>query len=107
VHPASLRFGGIPLLEMLYGFKQASSQPVYIHLDHATDESDVRMVLEWGKADSIMVDGSAMPLSDNIGWTAAMASLAHRSGVVVEAELGRLAGEEVTTAQACAYANRQ
>jgi hypothetical protein len=44
--------------------------------------------------DSVMVDGSAFPLEENINWTARMASYAHQRGVVVEAELGRLAGEE-------------
>jgi fructose/tagatose bisphosphate aldolase len=45
--------------------------------------------------DSVMVDGSALPLEGNIRWTKRMARLAHDEGVYVEAELGRLAGEEV------------
>ena len=42
-----------------------------------------------------MVDGSALSLEDNIRWTRKMVKIAHEAGVVVEAELGRLAGEEV------------
>jgi fructose/tagatose bisphosphate aldolase len=42
-----------------------------------------------------MVDGSALSLEDNITWTRKMVKIAHEAGVAVEAELGRLAGEEV------------
>jgi fructose-bisphosphate aldolase, class II len=74
---------------------------VAIHLDHITDEKHLLMALEMKTSDgrplldSVMVDGSEHPLEENIRWTAKMASYAHRRGVVVEAELGRLAGEEV------------
>jgi len=96
VHPASLKFGGSPLLRMLAAFKASATVPVFIHLDHATedDEGLILMALEHG-VDSIMVDGSAMPFEDNMRWTAKMAALAHdKFGCVVEAELGRLVGEE-------------
>lgn len=44
--------------------------------------------------DSVMCDGSALPYEENVAWTAKMTRLAHSKGVPVEAELGRLAGEE-------------
>lgn len=44
--------------------------------------------------DSVMCDGSAKPYEENVSWTAQMTRLAHSKGVPVEAELGRLAGEE-------------
>ena len=93
VHPASLDFGGVPLLRMLSAFKATSSAPVFVHLDHASEEKHVRMALENG-VDSVMVDGSALPLEENLEWTRAMAALAHSYGCLVEAELGRLVGEE-------------
>jgi len=93
VHPASLDFGGVPLLHMLSAFKATSSAPVFVHLDHASEERHVRMALEHG-VDSVMVDGSALPLEENLQWTKAMAALAHSYGCLVEAELGRLVGEE-------------
>lgn len=40
------------------------------------------------------IDGSAMDYDANVRWTALMASKAHGAGAAVEAELGRLAGEE-------------
>ena len=41
-----------------------------------------------------MCDGSALPYEENVAWTANMTNLAHSKGLPVEAELGRLAGEE-------------
>ena len=41
-----------------------------------------------------MVDGSTMDIEDNIRWTKRMVQLAHQVGVAVEAELGKLSGEE-------------
>lgn len=40
------------------------------------------------------IDGSAMDYDENVLWTALMAAKAHEAGAAVEAELGRLAGEE-------------
>jgi fructose/tagatose bisphosphate aldolase len=44
--------------------------------------------------DSIMVDGSHLPLGKNILYTRSISSLAHSKGMLVEAELGRLSGTE-------------
>ena len=52
-------------------------------------------VLQSGcQVDSVMVDGSALPYEENLRWTAAMATHAHAVGAAVEAELGKLSGEE-------------
>lgn len=93
VHPASLHFGGAALLHMLYSLKQSASVPVYLHLDHATDANDVMLALNNG-VDSVMIDGSHMSLEDNMKWTASLAKVAHGYGCLVEAELGRLVGQE-------------
>ena len=93
VHPSSLDFGGTALLHMLYSFKRSAKVPVYLHLDHASEEEHVLLALNNG-VDSVMVDGSALPIEENIAWTKKMAVLAHAFGCVVEAELGRLTGEE-------------
>lgn len=76
VHPASLGFGGIELLRMLTSLRDASDVPVSVHLDHASDERFVHIALHAG-ADSIMIDGSSMPLERNMQWTAKLTSLAH------------------------------
>eukprot|EP01038_Epipyxis_sp_PR26KG_P004643 gene4643-6525_t len=99
VHPASLHFGGKAFLAMLLELKKNSSIPVFIHLDHIEHENDVKIGLEYG-VDSIMIDGSAKPFEENLKWTKEMASLIHHgksstnTKIIVEAELGRLGGEE-------------
>ena len=93
VHPASLHFGGAALLHMLYSLKQRALVPVYLHLDHATEANDIMLALNNG-VDSVMIDGSHLSLEDNMKWTASLAKVAHGYGCVVEAELGRLVGQE-------------
>ncbi|GAV66869.1 F_bP_aldolase domain-containing protein [Cephalotus follicularis] len=44
--------------------------------------------------DSVMVDGSHLPFSDNILYTKYISLMAHRKNLLVEAELGRLSGTE-------------
>lgn len=44
--------------------------------------------------DSVMADGSHLPLDENISYTKFISSLAHEKGILVEAELGRLSGTE-------------
>lgn len=76
---------------------------VRLHLDHipVIDEdglrveymSEVREALELGY-DSVMVDGSRLPLQENIAATAEVAAAAHAAGVPVEAELGAVLGHE-------------
>lgn len=80
-------------MTMLCSFRKYATVPVGVHLDHSTREEDVCLALDCG-VDSIMVDGSHLPLHENIAFTKRMVQLAHARGVVVEAELGRLAGEE-------------
>lgn len=47
-----------------------------------------------------MIDGSAQGFEDNLRWTQRLAQRIHTEGLLVEAELGRLAGEEVPRATA-------
>ena len=70
-----------------------TAAPLLVQLDHADDEESIRAALGAG-VDGVMADGSGYPLEENMVWTARMAALAHASGATVEAELGRLAGEE-------------
>ncbi|CAM9427485.1 unnamed protein product [Chrysoparadoxa australica] len=94
VHPVVLEYGGVPLLKYMRAAAREASVPIAVALDHAVDEDAIWLALESGCLDSVMVDGSAMDYERNIEWTAAIAELAHEKGVAVEAELGRLAGEE-------------
>ena len=89
-----MRFGGTALIaackEVAAG---CTAAPLLVQLDHADDEDSIRAALGAG-VDGVMADGSGYPLDENMVWTARMAALAHASGATVEAELGRLAGEE-------------
>uniref|UniRef100_A0A0D9WP15 Uncharacterized protein n=1 Tax=Leersia perrieri TaxID=77586 RepID=A0A0D9WP15_9ORYZ len=67
--------------------------PITVHYDHGTSKSDLLQALEMG-FDSVMVDGSHLPLGKNILYTKSISSLAHSKGMLVEAELGRLSGTE-------------
>jgi tagatose 1,6-diphosphate aldolase GatY/KbaY len=97
VHPSSFKFGGKPFLDLLCSFRKNAAVPVFVHIDHAEvkDERAVLDMLDYiNDINSVMIDGSALDLEENIKWTAKMASYAHEAGAIVEAELGRLTGEE-------------
>jgi len=65
--------------------------PVCLHLDHAIDLKQVEAALDLGFS-SVMIDGSTLPLADNICLTRQVVDAAHARGVSVEAELGHVGG---------------
>lgn len=65
------------------------SIPICLHLDHATDFAELRRAAEAGFS-SVMYDGSALPLEENIRNTAEAVRFAHGMGLTVEAELGHV-----------------
>lgn len=67
--------------------------PVALHLDHGRDIASVKAAMEGGYT-SVMIDGSSLPLAQNIELTREVVKLAHAQGVSVEGELGVLAGVE-------------
>jgi fructose-bisphosphate aldolase class II len=67
--------------------------PVAIHLDHGSSFEQCARAIQAGFT-SVMIDASAMPLEDNIALTKKVVELAHINGVSVEAELGRVGGQE-------------
>lgn len=72
---------------MMRHLAETASVPVVIHLDHGYTLDDCRAALDLGFT-SVMVDGSKLPLQQNIDLTAAVAELAHRSGASCEGEIG-------------------
>lgn len=66
---------------------------VVLHLDHGEDFEICRQCIDDGFT-SVMIDGSKHPFEDNIALTKQVVDYAHSKGVVVEAELGKLAGIE-------------
>lgn len=70
-----------------------TSVPVAIHLDHGSSfESCMRAI--YAGFTSVMIDGSHYPLEENIALTKRVVDVAHSIGVSVEAELGRIGGQE-------------
>ncbi|MBM7713718.1 fructose-bisphosphate aldolase class II [Bacillus thermophilus] len=67
--------------------------PVAIHLDHGSNFEKCAAAIHAGFT-SVMIDGSHLPLEENIALTKKVVELAHIHGVSVEAELGRIGGQE-------------
>ncbi len=72
---------------------QDCTVPVVLHLDHGVDPDFVISAIDMGYP-SVMFDGSALSLEENIRTTKKIVEYAHHKGVSVEGEIGGLAGEE-------------
>ncbi|MCA4134064.1 class II fructose-bisphosphate aldolase [Arthrobacter sp. M4] len=87
---------GLRLIAALRALAHDASVPVCVQLDHASDLAVIVDSVAVG-ADAVLVDGSSLPFEDNIALVrAARATLDAKGfpGVVFEAELGGLAGDE-------------
>ena len=67
--------------------------PICVHLDHGDTFELCKSCIDGGFT-SVMIDGSHLPFDENIALTKRVVEYAHDKGVVVEGELGRLAGIE-------------
>ncbi|MBR2531868.1 MAG: class II fructose-1,6-bisphosphate aldolase [Lachnospiraceae bacterium] len=67
--------------------------PIALHLDHGPDFETCKSCVDGGFT-SVMIDASSKPFEENIAITKQVVEYAHAHGVVVEAELGTLAGIE-------------
>ena len=67
--------------------------PIVLHLDHGPDFETCNSCIDGGFT-SVMIDASSKPFAENIEITKKVVEYAHDHGVVVEAELGTLAGIE-------------
>ena len=67
--------------------------PIVLHLDHGPDFETCKACIDGGFT-SVMIDGSHLPYEENVALTKKVVDYAHDHGVVVEGELGRLAGIE-------------
>ena len=86
---------GLDVLHAIVGcMKKRYSVPVYLHLDHCDDITLCLQAVDVG-FDSVMFDGSHMPLEENIKLTKQVVDYAHAKGVVVEAEIGKIRGRGV------------
>lgn len=67
--------------------------PVALHLDHGPDFETCKACIDSGFT-SVMIDGSKYSFEENVELTKKVVEYAHPRGVVVEAEIGKLAGIE-------------
>ena len=67
--------------------------PIVLHLDHGDSYEVCKSCID-GDFTSVMIDASSKPFEENIALTRRVVEYAHDHGVVVEAELGTLAGIE-------------
>ncbi|MET3719600.1 MULTISPECIES: class II fructose-bisphosphate aldolase [unclassified Arthrobacter] len=83
---------GLRLIAALRGLADSASVPAAVQLDHASDLKVMADAVAAG-ADSVLADGSSLPYEDNIALVRAARTVLG-AGVVLEAELGGLAGDE-------------
>lgn len=81
------------LMKMVEAATQEANIPIAMHLDHGPDFETCKMCIDSGFT-SVMIDGSKYDFEENIRITKQVVDYAHERGVVVEAELGKLAGIE-------------
>lgn len=86
----------------LHSIALSASIPVCTHLDHALHLDDVKKAIHQGYS-SVMIDGSSLPLKDNIRITKEVVDYAHAYGVSVEAELGHVGDGIVGKSESSAH----
>ena len=81
------------LTKMVEAALEEHDIPIALHLDHGPDFETCKMCIDNGFT-SVMIDGSKYDFEENVRLTKEVVDYAHSKGVVVEAELGKLAGVE-------------
>ena len=81
------------LIKLVEAAEADPGLPIALHLDHGADFEICKSCIDGGFT-SVMIDASSKSFEDNIALTRQVVEYAHDHGVVVEAELGTLAGVE-------------
>ncbi|HOQ36875.1 MAG TPA: class II fructose-1,6-bisphosphate aldolase [Acetivibrio sp.] len=81
------------LMKLIEAAIAETGLPICVHLDHGDTFELCKSCIDGGFT-SVMIDGSHHPFEENIKLTKQVVDYAHSKGVVVEGELGRLAGIE-------------
>ncbi len=90
----AIQYARIPYIrKMVEAALEEHDVPVALHLDHGPDFETCKLCVDNGYT-SVMFDGSKYDFEENIKKTKEVVDYAHAHGVVVEAELGKLAGIE-------------
>ncbi len=81
------------LVKLVEAAEIETGLPIALHLDHGPDFETCKSCIDGGFT-SVMIDGSHLPYEENVALTKKVVDYAHAHGVVVEGELGQLAGIE-------------
>ena len=91
---SAIKYAGFNYLtKMVEAATEETSIPIVLHLDHGPDFETCKACIDAGFT-SVMIDGSKYDFEENVALTKKVVDYAHERGVVVEAELGKLAGVE-------------
>ena len=94
VSSSAIKYARIPYLrKMIEAALEEHDIPIALHLDHGPDFETCKLCIDNGFT-SVMIDGSKYDFEENVALTKQVVEYAHSKGVVVEAELGKLAGIE-------------
>ena len=94
VSSSAIKYARLPyLMKMVEAAVETTEIPIALHLDHGPDFETCKMCIDAGFT-SVMIDGSKYDFETNVKMTKEVVDYAHSKGVVVEAELGKLAGVE-------------
>ncbi len=92
--PSTVRYAGLELyLANVRTLAEQAGVPVALHLDHGDSFELCAKALRAGYT-SIMIDGSRLPLEDNIALTEQVVKMSAPMGVPVEGEIGQVGGKE-------------
>lgn len=81
------------LADSVKSLSETSGMDICLHLDHCSKEESIKEAIDSGFS-SVMIDGSALPIDDNIKLTKRVVEFAHGVGVSVEGEIGTIGGNE-------------
>lgn len=85
------QFEADTFMDYLVNRCKASTVPTAINLDHCKTYEGCMRAIKWG-CTSVMIDGSELPLEENIKLSKSVVDTAHACGVSVEAEIGHVGG---------------
>ena len=92
--PSTVRYAGTGMYAaMVAALAQEASVPVAMHLDHGDSFALCAQALRSGYT-SVMIDGSKLPLEENIALTYKVSEMCAAVDVPVEGEIGRVGGKE-------------
>lgn len=90
----AIKYAGIEVIsQMIVTLAKKARIPVTLHLDHGKSFEIVKECIKHNYS-SVMIDASHLPFKENLKITRQVVKYAHKRGVSVEAEIGRLAGIE-------------